>query len=256
MNSCRSDDVLFVFHYSLICLNSFYESKYGEGFKCMLAWLRNVNIAILVSHVSWNVLTSSTLLVQPCPCTITLNGHADISNLHCQLPCCCALLQVEISLKKSKTFIMPPKSRRSSRARTPSTRLNSPGSFAAKQAPAPSEHSAILTALNNIAERQDRLEARLAALPQFDQAHAHGHLNVDQPTMATSTDGPIQVQEPYARQGPPWPRHLCSQEVWQTTTLAGLFLCHIAYVTGLLEVGSYNLMICCLSQCRTPLMNL
>ena len=98
--------------------------------------------------------------------------------------------------KKSKTFIMPPKSRRSSRARTPSTRLNSPGSLAAKRAPAPSEHSAILTALNNIAERQDRVEARLAALPQFDQAHAHGHLNVDQPTMATSTDVPVQVQEP------------------------------------------------------------
>ena len=61
---------------------------------------------------------------------------------------------------------------------------------------------------------------------------------------------------PYARQGPPWPRHLRSQEVWQTTTLSGLFLCHLAYVTGLLEVSSYNLMICCLSQCRTPLMNL
>ena len=61
---------------------------------------------------------------------------------------------------------------------------------------------------------------------------------------------------PYAPQGPPWPRHLRSQEVWQTTTLAGLFLCHLAYVTGLLEVSSYNLMICCLSQCRTPLMNL
>ena len=69
------------------------------GFRCMLAWLRNVNIAILVSHVSWNVLTSSTLLAQPCTCTITLNGHAHISNLHCQLPCCCALLQVKISLK-------------------------------------------------------------------------------------------------------------------------------------------------------------
>ena len=68
-------------------------------FICMLAWLRNVNIAILVSHVSWNVLTSSTLLAQPCICTIVLNGHAHISNLHCQFLCCCALLQVEISLK-------------------------------------------------------------------------------------------------------------------------------------------------------------
>ena len=67
--------------------------------KCMLAWLRNVNIAILVSHVSWNVLTSSTLLAQPCICTIVLNGHAPISNLHCQFLCCCALLQVKISLK-------------------------------------------------------------------------------------------------------------------------------------------------------------
>ena len=67
---------------------------------CMLAWLRNVNIAILVSHVSWNVLTSSTLLAQPCICTIALNGHARISNLHCQFLCCCALLQVKISLKK------------------------------------------------------------------------------------------------------------------------------------------------------------
>ena len=57
-----------------------------EWEKFMLAWLRNVNIAILVSHVSWNVLTSSTLLAQPCTCTITLNGHAHISNLHCQLP--------------------------------------------------------------------------------------------------------------------------------------------------------------------------
>ena len=68
--------------------------------KCMLAWLRNVNIAILVSHVSWNVLTSSTLLAQPCICTIVLNGHAPISNLHCQFLCCCALLQVKISLKR------------------------------------------------------------------------------------------------------------------------------------------------------------
>ena len=223
----------------------------------MLAWLRKVNIAILVSHVSWNVLTSSTLLAQPCTYTITLNGHARISNLHCQLLCCCALLQVEISLKKSETFIMPPKSRRSSRARTPSTRLNSPGSLAAKRAPAPLEHSTILTALNNIAERQDRVEPRLAALPQFDQAHAHGHLNVDQPTMA-STDVPVQEPATVCSPGPPypWPRHLRSQEVWQTTTLAGLFLCHLAYVTGLLEVSSYNLMICCLSQCRTPLMNL
>ena len=93
------------------------------------------------------------------------------------------------------------------------------GSLAAKRAPAPSEHSAILTALNNIAERQDRVEARLAALPQFDQAHAHGHLNVDQPTMATSTDVPAypyryRNRSPYARQGPPWPRRLRSQEVW------------------------------------------
>ena len=32
MSSCCSGDVLFVFHYSLICLNSFYESKYEEGF--------------------------------------------------------------------------------------------------------------------------------------------------------------------------------------------------------------------------------
>ena len=71
----------------------------GQDFKCMLAWLRNVNIAILVSHVSWNVLTSSTLLAQPCICTIVLNGHAHISNLHCQFLCCCALLQVKISLK-------------------------------------------------------------------------------------------------------------------------------------------------------------
>ena len=47
----------------------------------MLAWLSNVNIAILVSHVSWNVLTSSTLLAQPCICTVVLNGHAPISNL-------------------------------------------------------------------------------------------------------------------------------------------------------------------------------
>ena len=66
----------------------------------MLAWLRNVNIAILVSHVSWNVLISSTLVAQPCTCTITLNGHAHISNLHCQFLCCCALLlHVETSLK-------------------------------------------------------------------------------------------------------------------------------------------------------------
>ena len=67
--------------------------------KRTLAWLRNVNIAILVSHVSWNVLTSSTLFAQPCICTIALNGHARISNLHCQFLCCCALLQVKISLK-------------------------------------------------------------------------------------------------------------------------------------------------------------
>ena len=66
--------------------------------RCMLAWLRNVNIAILVSHVSWNVLTSSSLLAQPCICTIALNGHAPISNLHCQFLCCCRLLQVKISL--------------------------------------------------------------------------------------------------------------------------------------------------------------
>ena len=65
----------------------------------MLAWLRNVYIAILVSHVSWNVLASSTLLAQPCICTIALIGHAPISNLHCQFLCCCALLQVKISLK-------------------------------------------------------------------------------------------------------------------------------------------------------------
>ena len=32
MSSCCSDDVLFVHHYSFICLNPFYESKYGEGF--------------------------------------------------------------------------------------------------------------------------------------------------------------------------------------------------------------------------------
>ena len=113
----------------------------------------------------------------------------------------CAVASRNIS-QKSETFIMPPKSCRSSRARTPSTRLNSPGSLAAKQAPAPSEHSAILTDLNNIAERQDRLEARLAALPQFDQAHAHGHLNVDQLTMATSTDVPVQVQEPATVRSP------------------------------------------------------
>ena len=31
MDSCSSDDALFVFHYFLICLNSFYESKYGKG---------------------------------------------------------------------------------------------------------------------------------------------------------------------------------------------------------------------------------
>ena len=31
----------------------------------MLAWLRNVNIAILVSHVSWNVLTSSGFHLGP-----------------------------------------------------------------------------------------------------------------------------------------------------------------------------------------------
>ena len=65
----------------------------------MLAWLRNVNIAILASHVSWTVLTSSTLVAQPCICNITLNGHVRISNLHCQFLCCCALLEVEISLK-------------------------------------------------------------------------------------------------------------------------------------------------------------
>ena len=76
-----------------------FHRKAQEVIKCMLAWLRNVNIAILASHVSWNVLTSSTLAVQPCICTITLNGHARISNLHCQFLCCCALLQVEISLK-------------------------------------------------------------------------------------------------------------------------------------------------------------
>ena len=114
-------------------------------------------------------------------------------------PCCCVASQ---NLSQKSTFIMPPKSRRSSRARTPSTRLNSPGSLAAKRAPAPSEHSAILTALNNIAERQDRVEARLVALPQFEQAHAHGHLNVDQPTMATSTDVPVQVQEPATGRSP------------------------------------------------------
>ena len=113
----------------------------------------------------------------------------------------CAVASRNLS-QKSKTFIMPPKSRRSSRARTPSTRLNSPGSLAAKRAPAPSEHSAILTALNNIAERQDRVEARLAALPQFDQAHAHGHLNVDQPAMATSTDVPVQEPATVRSPGP------------------------------------------------------
>ena len=57
--------------------------------KSMLAWLRDVNIAVLVFFVSWNVLTSSTLLAQPCVCTIALNGHAHISNLHCQFLCCC-----------------------------------------------------------------------------------------------------------------------------------------------------------------------
>ena len=66
---------------------------------CMLAWLRNVNIAILVSHVSWNVLTSSTLDARPCICSVALNGHARISNLHCLCLCCCALLHVKISLK-------------------------------------------------------------------------------------------------------------------------------------------------------------
>ena len=106
------------------------------------------------------------------------------------------------NLSQKSTFIMPPKSRRSSRARTPSTRLNSPGSLAAKWAPDPSEHSAILTALNNIAERQNHVEARLAPLPQFDQAHVHDHLNVDQPTMATSTDVPVQVQEPTTVRSP------------------------------------------------------
>ena len=68
-------------------------------FICMLASLRNVNIAILASHVSWNVLTYSILVAQPCICTVTLNGHAHISNLYCQFLCCCSLLQVKISLK-------------------------------------------------------------------------------------------------------------------------------------------------------------
>ena len=31
MSSCCSDDALFEFHYFLICLNSFYEFKYGKG---------------------------------------------------------------------------------------------------------------------------------------------------------------------------------------------------------------------------------
>ena len=73
---------------------------------CMSAWLRNVNITILVSHVSWNVLTSSTLLAQPCICTIALNGHAPISNLHHQFLCCCALLQVKISLKTLPSYYL------------------------------------------------------------------------------------------------------------------------------------------------------
>ena len=77
------------------------------SFKCMLAWLRNVNIAILVSHVSWNVLTSSTLLAQPCICTIALNGHAHILHLHSQFLRCCALLQVKISLKHAYHEMFP-----------------------------------------------------------------------------------------------------------------------------------------------------
>ena len=31
MSSCCSDDNLFVSHYSVLGLNSFYESKYGKG---------------------------------------------------------------------------------------------------------------------------------------------------------------------------------------------------------------------------------
>ena len=31
MSSCCSDDNLFLSHYCLICLNSFYDSKYGKG---------------------------------------------------------------------------------------------------------------------------------------------------------------------------------------------------------------------------------
>ena len=53
----------------------------------MLAWLRNVNIAIMVSHVSWNVLTSSTLLAQPCICTIVLNGQVLSFSSKCKSRC-------------------------------------------------------------------------------------------------------------------------------------------------------------------------
>ena len=59
----------------------------------MLVWLRNVNIVILVSHVSWNIPTSSTFVTQPCICTIALNGHAYISNLPVSLLLCAVASQ-------------------------------------------------------------------------------------------------------------------------------------------------------------------
>ena len=70
-------------HLFVFCTSSIY--------KCML---------------SWNVLTSSTLVVQPCICTIALNGHARISSLHCQCLWCCALLQVKISLKAHQSHCL------------------------------------------------------------------------------------------------------------------------------------------------------
>ena len=141
------------------------------------------------------------------------NGHAHISNLHCQLPCCCALCKSKSlskiiasflavarcyvasrNLSQKSTFIMPPKSRRSSRAGTPSTSLNSPGSLAAKQAPPPSEVSPYLTAIKGIADQLDRM-----LTPSQAKRTSTSRINQH----ATSTDVPAAVpphlREPIVR---------------------------------------------------------
>ena len=88
---------------------------------------------------------------------------------------------------------MPSKSRRSSCARTPSTSLNSPGSLAAKRAPAPSEHSAYLTAVKNIAEGEARIGRTLDSLlsRSFNLVKRTSTPWINQHATSTDVPGPV-----------------------------------------------------------------